>query len=97
MERGPTTSDSPTLLLIHDFSTSKDNFIPLYKYFPRRVRVIAMDLPGHGDSQLKEREDFSIRSFVQHVKKVSGNQKCNLNSEIIISILSWFKFVFYIV
>lgn len=71
MERGPTTSDSPTLLLIHGFSTSKDNFIPLYKYFPRRVRVIAMDLPGHGDSQLKEREDFSIRSFVQHVKKVS--------------------------
>lgn len=71
VERGPTTSDTPILLLIHGFSTSKDNYIPLYKYFPRRVRVIAMDLPGHGDSQLKVKEDFSIRSFVQHVKKVS--------------------------
>ena len=35
-----------------------------------QIRVLALDLPGHGESGMKEKEDFSIRSFVQHVKQV---------------------------
>ena len=71
MERGPASSDMPTLLLIHGFGVSKEYFIPLFRFLPRRIRVLALDLPGHGESGMKEKEDFSIRSFVQHVKQVS--------------------------
>ena len=70
MERGPTSSDTPTLLLIHGFGVSKECFIPLFRFLPMQIRVLALDLPGHGESGMKEKEDFSIRSFVQHVKQV---------------------------
>ena len=71
MERGRTSSDMPTLLLIHCFGVSKEYFISLYRFFPRQIRVLALHLPGHGESGMKEKEDFSIRLYVQHVKQVS--------------------------
>jgi abhydrolase domain-containing protein 6 len=39
-----------TIVLIHGFSADKDNWIRFARYLPREYRVIALDLPGHGDS-----------------------------------------------
>lgn len=38
------------LLLIHANSLCKEAFLPLVEAFAGRYRLIAMDLPGHGDS-----------------------------------------------
>ena len=85
MERGPVSSDKSTLLLIHGFGVSKEYFISLFRFLPRQMRVLALDLPGHGESGMKEKEDFSIRSFVQHVKQVSMGRNHMFNV--------WFTYV----
>jgi len=71
MERGTRKSGTPTLLLVHGFSSSKENYFRILKFLPKRLHVIALDLPGHGDSSHKDKDDLSIMSFVHHIKKFS--------------------------
>lgn len=39
------------VLLIHGWSACKESFIPLIKLLKNKYRIIAPDLPGHGDSE----------------------------------------------
>ncbi|MGY4532695.1 abhydrolase domain-containing protein 6 [Pseudomonas sp. TE3786] len=43
-------ADGETLLMIHGFGANKDNWVRFAKYFTKRYQVIALDLPGFGDS-----------------------------------------------
>ncbi|UVE19261.1 alpha/beta hydrolase [Pseudomonas sp. LS44] len=47
-EGGPT--DGETILMLHGFGANKDNWPRFAKYFTKRYHVIAIDLPGFGDS-----------------------------------------------
>ncbi|MES2818399.1 MAG: alpha/beta hydrolase [Pseudomonadota bacterium] len=42
--------DGETLLLLHGFGANKDNWLRFARHFTGRYRVIALDLPGFGDS-----------------------------------------------
>ncbi len=39
-----------TIVLIHGFGANKDNWTRFVRYLPKEYRVIAIDMPGHGDS-----------------------------------------------
>jgi abhydrolase domain-containing protein 6 len=39
-----------TIVLIHGFSADKDNWVRFTRHLPAEYRVIALDMPGHGDS-----------------------------------------------
>lgn len=43
-------SDGETILMIHGFGASKDNWLRFARYFTEGYQVIALDLPGFGDS-----------------------------------------------
>lgn len=43
-------ADGETILMIHGFGADKDNWVRFAKYFTKRYNVIALDLPGFGDS-----------------------------------------------
>ncbi|MNQ28606.1 Lipase 3 precursor [compost metagenome] len=43
-------SDGETILMVHGFGASKDNWLRLARHFTQDYRVIALDLPGFGDS-----------------------------------------------
>lgn len=42
--------DAPLLVLVHGFTGSKENWLPLMRELSRTHRVIAVDLPGWGES-----------------------------------------------
>ena len=44
----------PAVVMIHGFGGSKAVWQPQIAEFSRRYRVIALDLPGHGDSPRPE-------------------------------------------
>ena len=50
-----------TLILIHGLGADKDTWLQFAKYFTMNYRVIAPDLPGHGQSI----QDFSIDYSVE--------------------------------
>jgi pimeloyl-ACP methyl ester carboxylesterase len=43
-------ADAETILMIHGFGANKDNWVRFAKFFTKRYQVIALDLPGFGDS-----------------------------------------------
>ncbi len=51
-----------TLLLVHGFGGDKDNWTRMAKYLTSNFRVIAPDLPGFGESDRKDTENYNIQN-----------------------------------
>lgn len=70
-ERGVKRKGQPSILLLHGFSADKFMWSPLVWRLPSDNHVIALDLPGHGDSDVPpEDEDLSFFSQVKRVKQI---------------------------
>lgn len=41
---------APAMVLVHGFGANKENWLLFARYLPETWRVVAVDLPGHGDS-----------------------------------------------
>lgn len=53
------TDSSPTIVLIHGISGDKYGWYSLIRCLPQSWRIIAPDLPGHGESGFEEKHDYS--------------------------------------
>lgn len=42
--------DGETIVLVHGFGADKDNWVRFVRHIPSGYRIIAFDLPGHGES-----------------------------------------------
>jgi abhydrolase domain-containing protein 6 len=49
-----------TIVLIHGFGANKDNWIRFIRNIPADYRVIAFDMPGHGDNAKDAERTYSI-------------------------------------
>jgi abhydrolase domain-containing protein 6 len=60
----------PTLVLLHGFTGSKENWLPLMPHLVSRWRVIAPDLPGWGDSQRIDGADYGYAAQAERLAKL---------------------------
>ncbi|HLD68533.1 MAG TPA: alpha/beta hydrolase [Pseudomonas sp.] len=67
-EGGPANGE--TLLMIHGFGANKDNWLRFAKHFTSRYHVIALDLPGFGDSS-KPDASYDVGTQVERVAAFS--------------------------
>ncbi|MDM8347878.1 alpha/beta hydrolase [Pseudomonas sp. sp1636] len=58
--------DGETILMIHGFAASKDNWLRFARYFTDDYQVIALDLPGFGDSS-KPYASYDIGTQVERL------------------------------
>lgn len=63
-----TAGEGPVLLLLHGFTLSSDQWRPFIEPFAKTHRVIAMDMPGHGKSDLLG-EPFSFERWSELMLK----------------------------
>ncbi|XP_055862182.1 monoacylglycerol lipase ABHD6-like [Biomphalaria glabrata] len=49
-ERNRPQANKPSIVFVHGFSSSKDQWISCFKGLPQDLHMIALDLPGHGFS-----------------------------------------------
>ncbi|MDA7087843.1 alpha/beta hydrolase [Pseudomonas sp. SA3-5] len=59
-------SNGETILMIHGFAASKDNWLQFARYFTEDYQVIALDLPGFGDSS-KPYASYDIGTQVERL------------------------------
>jgi abhydrolase domain-containing protein 6 len=60
--------NKPTIVLVHGFAANKENWILFAAFLSDAYHVVAMDLPGHGDSV----KDFNLQySFLDQVGYVN--------------------------
>ncbi len=60
LEAGP--ESAPLVVLLHGFTGSKENWLPLMAVLSKDHRVIAPDLPGWGESQRLPGGDYGVRA-----------------------------------
>lgn len=65
LEGGP--SDGVPLVLVHGFGADKDNFDRLAMFITPTMRVIALDVPGFGESSKPMDADYSIGAQVERL------------------------------
>nr|WP_106781296.1 alpha/beta hydrolase [Lysinibacillus timonensis] len=58
-----------TLVLVHGFLGAKEIFHEIIQEFTNQYDVVAVDLPGHGESQL-EKENYSVYDYANAVLEV---------------------------
>jgi len=58
LEAGP--ADAPLVVLLHGFTGTKENWLPLMAELSATHRVIAPDLPGWGESQREPGADYGV-------------------------------------
>lgn len=59
-------ADGETILMIHGFAANKDNWLRLARHFTERYQVIAVDLPGFGDSS-KPQANYDVGTKVERI------------------------------
>ncbi|MBI9087390.1 MAG: alpha/beta fold hydrolase [Desulfobacterales bacterium] len=55
--------DGDVMVFIHGFAANKENWLRFTRYIPKSFRVIAVDLPGHGESSLDFEGPYDVESM----------------------------------
>jgi len=53
-------ADAPTVVMVHGFTGSKENWYPLARRLRGQYRLLVPDLPGWGESERKAGEDYGF-------------------------------------
>ncbi|HTA66120.1 MAG TPA: alpha/beta fold hydrolase [Xanthomonadaceae bacterium] len=61
--------DKPVIVLVHGFTGSKENWLPLMREMSDTHRLIAPDLPGWGESERKAAADYGASAQVEHLAR----------------------------
>jgi len=67
--RDADTGDAPTVVMLHGFTGSKENWYPLAAALQGRYRLLIPDLPGWGES---ERKPGTVYGFTQQAANVDA-------------------------
>ena len=75
------TADAPTIVMIHGFTGSKENWYPLAARLRGRYRLLIPDLPGWGDSERIKGVDYGfvaqserVAEFIDQVARKPGSE-----------------------
>lgn len=58
-----------TIILLHGFSANKSHWVRFVRYLPDEYRVLAMDMPGHGDSTQDMNTPYTVTDIVDRLSE----------------------------
>ncbi|WAC08163.1 MAG: alpha/beta hydrolase [Thermodesulfobacteriota bacterium] len=58
--------EGQTIVLLHGFGANKDTWIRFVRYLPKKFRILAIDMPGHGDNS----RNMDVSYDAQHLTDV---------------------------
>ena len=65
-----TGTGDPTLVFLHGWSCDRSFFAPQFDFFSKTHRVVSVDLPGHGKSEVPE--EYAFEAFADDVAELAG-------------------------
>lgn len=69
LEKGRAAKDRPSLVLLHGLMGCAETFVPLIEELDPDLHVIALDLPGAGQSERRDDIDASLRTTSEQVRR----------------------------
>ena len=77
-------TDAPTIVIVHGFTGSKENWYPLAARLRGRYRLLIPDLPGWGDSERIEGADYGFVAQSERVAAFIDQVARKPNSEVVL-------------
>ena len=77
-------ADAPTIVMVHGFTGSKENWYPLAARLHGRYRLLIPDLPGWGDSERIEGADYGFVAQSERVAAFIDQVARKPNSEVVL-------------
>ena len=59
----------PTILLLHGYTGSKDNWVMLAPYLTKDYHVVIPDIPGYGESSMIEKDSYDLSNQMPRLHK----------------------------
>ena len=59
----------PTILLLHGYTGSKDNWVMLAPYLTKDYHVVIPDIPGSGESSMIEKDSYNLSNQMPRLHK----------------------------
>jgi pimeloyl-ACP methyl ester carboxylesterase len=59
----------PTILLLHGYTGSKDNWLGFAPYLTKDYHVVIPDLPGYGESSMIEKDSYDLSNQMSRLHK----------------------------
>ena len=79
LDTNPNAKSQPVVAFIHGFTSQKLGFVPIIRALPKSWRVIAFDLPGHGESGFREDVKYCADEIGDTIHEVWCD--CKLSSD----------------
>lgn len=57
------------MVFVHGFQSSKSYWVPYFKKLHNKYKIVAMDLPGHGNSTRPEKQKYDLQSLSASLEK----------------------------
>jgi pimeloyl-ACP methyl ester carboxylesterase len=70
LEQGKAAADQPSLVLLHGLMGCAETFVPLMQELPATQHVIALDLPGAGQSERRSDIDARLATTAEQVSRI---------------------------
>lgn len=67
---GKGRGERPTLVLVHGFGASKEVWLRFSRHLKDDFHIVAIDLPGHGDSSKPMDKDYGISSQMGYLRAI---------------------------
>lgn len=75
----------PTIILLHGATVDKYSWLSLVRRFPKSWGIVAIDLPGHGDSGFIEEYNYSPIGVEEILHEVTCRYIMEMNSSLTLS------------
>ncbi len=67
---GKGRGERPTLVLVHGFGSNKEVWLRFSRHLKNDFHIVAIDLPGHGDSSKPMDKDYGISSQMAYLRAI---------------------------
>ncbi len=67
--------DGEPIVFVHGFQSSKSYWIPYFKKLHNKYKIIAMDLPGHGNSSRPENQKYNLQALALSLENFINKKK----------------------
>ncbi|NGX34616.1 MAG: Lipase 3 [Candidatus Anoxychlamydiales bacterium] len=63
------------IVFVHGFQSTKSYWMPYFKRFHSKYKIIAMDLPGHGNSSRPENQKYNLQALAASLESFIEEKK----------------------
>ena len=65
-----------SVLFLHGYTSERTHWVSMVKFLPQHWRLILVDMPGHGRTSYKAKDDYTRKGYTEKINRVCPPTCC---------------------